>query len=80
MHQEAETNPCCVNSKKIIYVYCKQRQINCDHGRLCALCMPQVPFAFEFESERPNGNSATKQLPNYHSAVSEKSVTDFIQI
>ena len=26
--------------------------------------IPQVPF--EFESERPNGNSATKQSPNYH--------------
>ena len=26
--------------------------------------IPQVQFPFEFESERPNGNSATKQLPN----------------
>ena len=32
-----------------------------------AFCMPRIPFAFE--SEWPNGNS-----PNYHSAVSEKSV------
>ena len=24
--------------------------------------MPQVPFAFEFESERPNDNSVTKHL------------------
>ena len=36
--------------------------------------MPQVPFAFEFESERPNGNSATKQSPNHHSTILEKSV------
>ena len=36
--------------------------------------MPQVPFAFQFESERSNGNSATKQLSNYHSTISEKSV------
>ena len=35
--------------------------------------IPRVLFAFEFESERPNGNLATKQSPNYHS-------TDFIQI
>ena len=34
--------------------------------------MPQVPFAFEFEP--PNGNSVTKQLPNYRSAVREKLV------
>ena len=36
--------------------------------------MPQVQFAFEFESEWPNGNSATKQLPNHHSSDLEKSV------
>ena len=34
--------------------------------------MPRVPFAFEFESERPNGNSVIKQLPNYHSVILEK--------
>ena len=39
-----------------------------------AFCMPQVPFAFEFESERPNGNLVTKQSLNYHLAISEKSV------
>ena len=36
--------------------------------------MPQVPFVFEFESERPNGNSVTKLSPNYHSLDLEKSV------
>ena len=36
--------------------------------------MPQVPFAFEFEYEGPNGTSMTKQLPNYHSAIQEKLV------
>ena len=40
----------------------------------CAFCIPQVPFALEFESERPNNNSATKQLPNNHSSNLEKSV------
>ena len=30
--------------------------------------MPQFPFGFEFEPERPNGNSATKQSSNYHSS------------
>ena len=29
----------------------------------------QVPFAFEFESERPNTNAVTKKLPNYHLTV-----------
>ena len=37
-------------------------------------CMSRVPFAFEFESKRPNSNLATKQLPNYHSSDLEKSV------
>ena len=36
--------------------------------------MPQASFAFEFEWERLNRNSATKELPNYHSSVLEKSV------
>ena len=36
--------------------------------------MPRVPFAFEFESEWSNGNSVTKHLPNYHSAIVEKLV------
>ena len=36
--------------------------------------MPRVPFAFDFESDQSNDNSVTKQLPNYHLAVSEKSV------
>ena len=40
----------------------------------CAFCMPQVLFAFEFESEWPNGNSATKQSLNYHLSDLEKSV------
>ena len=40
----------------------------------CAFCMSQVPFAFEFESEQPNGNSVTKQLPNYHFSNLKKSV------
>ena len=35
--------------------------------------MPQVQFAFEFESgklvEWPNGNLVTVLSPNYHSAV-----------
>ena len=39
-----------------------------------ALCMPQVPSAFEFESEPPNSNSATKQSPNYHLSDLEKLV------
>ena len=34
--------------------------------------IPQVPFAFEFESERPNGKSAIKQSPNYHSSDLDK--------
>ena len=46
---------------------------------VCGFSMPQVPFAFEFESEQPNGNLG----------LSEKSVkcripfghlTDFIEI
>ena len=40
----------------------------------CAFCMPQVLFAFEFESEWPNGDSATKQSLNYHLSDLEKSV------
>ena len=36
--------------------------------------MPQVPFAFEFESEWLNGNSVTKQMLNYHLSDLEKSV------
>ena len=31
-----------------------------------------VPFAFKFESEEPNGNSATKQSRNYHSSDLDK--------
>ena len=34
--------------------------------------MPRVPFAFE--SEGPSGNSATKQLLNYHSSNLKKLV------
>ena len=34
---------------------------------------PQDQFAFEFESERPNGNSATKQLPKYDSSDLDQS-------
>ena len=34
--------------------------------------MPQVPFAFEFESERPNSNSVTKPSPNYHPSDLDK--------
>ena len=34
--------------------------------------IPQIPFAFEFESEQPNGNSVTKQLPYYHSSDLDK--------
>ena len=34
----------------------------------CVFEIPQVPFAFVFESERPNGNSATKHSLNYHSS------------
>ena len=37
-----------------------------------ALCMPQIPFAFE--SEQPNGNLATKQSPNFHLAIQGKLV------
>ena len=51
------------------YGKCKQGLITC-----CAFCMPQVPFAFLFESEQLNGNSATKQSPNYHSSDLGKSV------
>ena len=36
--------------------------------------MLQVPFVFEFESEWPSGNSATKQSLNYHSSDLVKSV------
>ena len=32
-----------------------------------AFCKPEVPFAFEFESEWPNGNLVIKQLLNCHS-------------
>ena len=39
-----------------------------------AFSMPRVPLAFEFERERPNGNSATKQSLNYHLSDLEKSV------
>ena len=31
-----------------------------------------VLFVFEFESERPNGNLMTKQLPNYHLPALDK--------
>ena len=34
--------------------------------------IPQVPFAFEFESEWLNDNLATKQSPNYHSSDLDK--------
>ena len=34
--------------------------------------IPQVSFAFEFESERPNGNSVTKQSLNHHSSDLDK--------
>ena len=34
--------------------------------------MPQVPFAFEFESERPNSNSVTKPSPNYQPSDLDK--------
>ena len=36
--------------------------------------IPRVPFAFEFQTERPNGNSVTKKLPNCHLVIREKSV------
>ena len=36
--------------------------------------MPHVPFAFEFESERPNSNLATKQLSIYHLAMQTQTV------
>ena len=51
--------------------------------------MPHVLFAFEFESEWPNGNSVTKQSTNYHLSDLERCFvselpfghfTDFIQI
>ena len=32
---------------------------------LCEFCTPHVPFVFDFESERPNGNLVTV----FHSAV-----------
>ena len=37
-----------------------------------SLCL-RFRLRFESESERPNGNSVTKQSPNYHLAVSENS-------
>ena len=46
----------------------------------CAFCMSQVPLAFEFESEWPNGNLTTKQSLNYHSAILEKSVEEHLAI
>ena len=36
--------------------------------------MPQAPFAFEFGSERWNGNSVKKQSANYHLSDLEKSI------
>ena len=39
---------------------------------VCIFEIPRVPFSFEFESERPNGNSVTKQLPNYYSSDFDK--------
>ena len=36
--------------------------------------IPQIPCAFEFESEWPNGNLVTKQSLNCHSANLEKLV------
>ena len=42
-------------------------------GRVRVFSMPQVPFAFEFESERPNCNLVTKQSLNCHSADLKKS-------
>ena len=41
--------------------------------RVRVFCMPQVPFAFEFESERLNCNLVTKQSLNNHSADLKKS-------
>ena len=38
----------------------------------CVFEIPQVLFAFEFESEWPNDNLVTKQLPNYHSSDLDK--------
>ena len=40
----------------------------------CVSEIPQVPFAFEFECEWPNGYLVTKQSPNYHLSDLEKSV------
>ena len=49
-----------------------------------AFCMFQVLFAFKFESEWPNDNSETKQLPFYKSRLKSQMpfgcLTDFIQI
>ena len=45
-----------------------------DFQSLNAFCMPQVPFAFEFESKQLSGNLAIKQSLNYHLSDLEKSV------
>ena len=38
--------------------------------------MPQVPFEFVFESERPSGNSVTKLLTNCHYAIQTQTQTE----
>ena len=40
----------------------------------CVFEIPQVPFVFEFESEWSNGNSVTKQSPNYYSTIQTQTV------
>ena len=38
-------------------------------ARCCVFEIRRAPFAFEFKTEQPNGNSEAKQLPNYQLAI-----------
>ena len=66
---EARRSPIVTNITSILLIF-KFKQFK----NTSTFCMPHVPFAFEFESERANGILATKHLLNYHSSDLEKSV------
>ena len=77
------TSYCSSRQKKTLTFFCARQRSGegnvlsrvclSEGGRVRVFSMPQVPFAFEFESERPNCNLVTKQSLNYHSADLKKS-------
>ena len=42
-----------------------QREVSTPEGEHCAFCMPQIPSAFEFESERSKGNGKVSQMAKW---------------